>query len=1839
MLEKLIAHINRTVAGRFAVTLSTVCAVLLFAGATAAAEETFTFSFGSKGGGAGQVNEPAGLAVNQTTGNVYVADRQNHRISEFSGAGEFVQAWGFDVVSSGEDNQPFANEVEDLTIRANGGTFILEFYGEKTEPIAYNAATTTVEEELNSLEIVEEYGGEFSVSGGPGDPNGTSPYTVTFEGGVFDGFDVEPLTVDTTQLSRSEGTELECTGTAYYAQVDGFLKYQWLANGQPISGATSPTYTTAAGDAGKAIQCEVIATFTQFTNPSPSTFATNRAYTLAGSVPSPGPPVGPSSIATPSGPTIPVGGGGGQTLTCNAGSWTGGPTSYTYQWYLRSEPLGPPTTTAATSNEVTLTEGDVSSPAEIQCRVTATNAGGSSTMWSKLKETSPPPPQAGVNDITQPVSTVTEPDGVVPVTTKVNGGPVFEICKANPPSNDVCKKGENGSSLGQFAYPRGVAVDNSPSGAGAVYVGDDFNYRVQKFTASGTPTFEFGGQVDKTTGASLCSAASGDACGAGFKNLDERPGFFGGWPGINPSGSSNDNAFRELGNTVAVDATNGDVFVTDPYDDNRNPFEGRVQKFDKTAQFLGQARPPKFSSEPKPVSVAVGMERNVFVATSGEQTAVNVFEQPEFTPEGTQRGYAERYFIHEGQNPKQIAGDPSSDKIWLVDKNSNNFGNSTNNVCGEGKGNQHRALLAYDHAGHRLDCTEPDGAGRLFSGGGLGVSDSGLAYVSDREKHVIKVFELPEETLPSVSGESVSTITTETAKLKGEVGPGFEPTEYTFEYGTSPCSSNTCAKIESSEDVYGLEIVPIESAVDGLEPGTKYYYRVVATNSLGPVAGPERTFKTFPFVDLVNDPCANALARKQTRTAGLLDCRAYELASADFTGGYDVVSDLAPGQTPYQGYPGAEDKVLYSVRDGGIPGTGSPTNRGPDPYVATRGGEGWTTKYVGIPADGTPSTDPFGSPLADADNGLSAFAFGGSGLCAPCFPDGSSGIPVRMPDEELVQGMTGSMEQPTATPTGYVRNPMSADGNHLVFGSTLQFESAGNDETGDITIYDRNLSTNQTQVASTMPNGSTMADGSNVAELDISRDGSRIVIGQKLGTDGAGNSYYHLYMHIGNNTGSYDLTPGTSTGVLYAGMNEAGTRVFFSTKDQLPEPGTDTDESVDVYETEVTPAASVSTRLVSTKNGAASNDDSCSPPGVPDSWNSVSGPGKCNAVVLAGGAGVAGDGTTYFLSPELLAGGGKGEANQANLFVVRPSAEPEPDFVGTVDTSVGKAPPPLPKHPVVNEEFLSGLEFPESMAIDQVNGDLYVVELESGTVGRYTEEGTAHNFSAGPDAGTNKLTGQSLGFGGEAEVGVDNSESVFAGSVYISSTPSKVNIYADTGEPLGELTGFGEACGVAVDPSNGAVYVGDYAEGAVWRFAPTSGTTPVTNANYTKTGIHTEGFSPCTVGTDGSGHVYASGYGGGPLRTFPDSAFTEAYPSLAGTSVNASPSYGLSTDPENDDLYVSEIEQVAWLDSSGNVLDQFGEGVLYSLGVAINPTTKHVYASTVFGTVVEFGVEDQPYQPIDDPTVVHAVTDNEVHRWTDFQTTPDGDFALFNSRQPLTEGYDNAGFNMVYRYDANGKQVDCASCLATEGVPTSNASLPSYGQGITDDGTAFFNSNDQLVLRDTNGKKDAYQWEDGEISLISTGFSAFPSSLLSVSGDGTDAFFFTRETLVSNDHNGQAMKLYDARKGGGFFEIPESPPCAASDECHGPGTQAAPPPPIGTFKGTGGQAQTSKDCGSLSRRAKKNSNRAKNLRRKANKASGKRAQTLRHKASKAAKKARQLSKQAKSCRRSSGGNG
>ena len=75
-------------------TLVALAACLMLAvSASAALPE----SFGEYGEAAGQIDEPRGVAVNQETGDVFVVDRNNQRVDEFSAEGEFQRSWGWGV--------------------------------------------------------------------------------------------------------------------------------------------------------------------------------------------------------------------------------------------------------------------------------------------------------------------------------------------------------------------------------------------------------------------------------------------------------------------------------------------------------------------------------------------------------------------------------------------------------------------------------------------------------------------------------------------------------------------------------------------------------------------------------------------------------------------------------------------------------------------------------------------------------------------------------------------------------------------------------------------------------------------------------------------------------------------------------------------------------------------------------------------------------------------------------------------------------------------------------------------------------------------------------------------------------------------------------------------------------------------------------------------------------------------------------------------------------------------------------------------------------------------------------------------------------------------------------------------------------------------------------------------------------------------------------------------------------------------------------------------------------------------------------------------------------------
>jgi hypothetical protein len=223
------------------------------------------------------------------------------------------------------------------------------------------------------------------------------------------------------------GDTLSCNHGTWTGTVEPEFSYQWLRNGAPISGATSPTYATEAPtDDGKAIQCRVAATNTIADATSSTDFAgavrVSEALVPGASPALPTPPG--AGVAAP-GASGPLDGTTARELTCNAGSWGGSPSEYVWQWFRNGSPLGSPTTTPAATASVslTLTAAEQSPPAAFQCSVAAINAqGGRGAASASLLTATAPNPAAPVSPVDLYIAPPNDSAGTLALEVQLPGG-------------------------------------------------------------------------------------------------------------------------------------------------------------------------------------------------------------------------------------------------------------------------------------------------------------------------------------------------------------------------------------------------------------------------------------------------------------------------------------------------------------------------------------------------------------------------------------------------------------------------------------------------------------------------------------------------------------------------------------------------------------------------------------------------------------------------------------------------------------------------------------------------------------------------------------------------------------------------------------------------------------------------------------------------------------------------------------------------------------------------------------------------------------------------------------------------------------------------------------------------------------------------------------------------------------------------------------------------------------------------------------------------------------------------------------------------------------------------
>jgi hypothetical protein len=149
-----------------------------------------------------------------------------------------------------------------------------------------------------------------------------------------------------------------------------------------------------------------------------------------------------------------------------------------------------------------------------------------------------------------------------------------------------CQAGQEGSGPGQLDWSDEIAVDNDPASPsyGDLYVVDQRNFRIEKYSPSGEFLLMFGGEVDHTTHADLCTAediaVKHDTCGAGVPGTG--PGRF--YESSVHIFHTAAQSFSEANsNSIAV-GLGGTVYVGD--------FR-RVQEFESDGTFLRQLGLPE----------------------------------------------------------------------------------------------------------------------------------------------------------------------------------------------------------------------------------------------------------------------------------------------------------------------------------------------------------------------------------------------------------------------------------------------------------------------------------------------------------------------------------------------------------------------------------------------------------------------------------------------------------------------------------------------------------------------------------------------------------------------------------------------------------------------------------------------------------------------------------------------------------------------------------------------------------------------------------------------------------------------------------------------------------------------------------------------------------------------------------------------------------------------------------------------------------------------------------------------------------------------------------------------
>jgi len=236
----------------------------------------------------------------------------------------------------------------------------------------------------------------------------------------------------------------------------------------------------------------------------------------------------------------------------------------------------------------------------------------------------------------------------------------------------------------------------------------------------------------------------------------------------------------------------------------------------------------------------------------------------------------------------------------------------------------------------------------------------------------------------------------------------------------------------------------------------------------------------------------------------------------------------------------------------------------------------------------------------------------------------------------------------------------------------------------------------------------------------------------------------------------------------------------------------------------------------------------------------------------------------------------------------------------------------------------SGFGKAATIAVDEGNDVIYVIDHEEGSLLKFDLEGNPVNFAgSAPYISGSKITGLSLPSGiAETQVAVDQGSH----NIYVTSGNSITAFQADgeeaeftagPGAGTNSIGGFGELIGLAVD-INGAIYASDYADDVTI---------------YSHEGELITQFAstePANLAVDTNGTVYVNRWKNIVSRYSPSKFPVVGSTTYVKSSLSPEPraSYSLAVDLATNDIYITHTQGapgISRYNEAGELTSSFGE--------------------------------------------------------------------------------------------------------------------------------------------------------------------------------------------------------------------------------------------------------------------------------------------------------------------------